>query len=88
MPLYMTLGEFQTRLNNLIRDTKGVDKNVLVADALVVKSDSPAYDDEFKTYPPGTIIFLCKNSADNQHKISEKWYELSIMPDSVGKWKQ
>ena len=92
--MYMTIKEFQEKLNNLLKNVKEIDKNTLITAATVIEPGDVGFGKEKRTYPPGTILFVCRNSINKEGKVnaapgkSESWYELSVIPDKVDVWMQ
>lgn len=92
--MYMTIGDFQRKLNTLLKDIPQIDKNTLIVKAVVLGPGDVGFGEEQRAYPPGTILFMCQNSFDKEGKVNSRlgetggWYELSIIPDTVQKWLQ
>ena len=69
--MYMTLKELIEKLNKVPKHYHVETDKQLVTDAWIAGKND-------KDYPPGTIIFECREDEDNSH-------ELSIYPDKISK---
>ncbi len=76
--MYMTVADLQKKLNNLLREIKSVDKNALVVDCSIVRSEHHV------DIPNGSIVFKCINQQDEEGT----WHELQIYPDPPSKLMQ
>lgn len=92
--MYMTIGDFQRKLNTVLKDIQQIDKNTLIVKAVVIGPGNVGFGEDQRAYPPGTVLFMCQNSFDKEGKVNSRlgetggWYELSITPDRVQKWLQ
>lgn len=77
--MYMPIREVLQKLQEELKQAPKEYLNLLVTNSVVVQES----DEEMtKMYEPGTILFDCIDT------VNDDVYQLYLLPDSVGKWKQ